>query len=330
MGTAVRARSLVRAGCWLAGTMALFSPGPVEAAERHVVVVAGVPGSDEHAARQEAWVEQFVATLRGPLGLPEERLVVLRGNASDPDRRSTRENVERVFARLADTVGPDALVVVLLIGHGTYDGIDAKFNLPGPDLEAGEWARLAQRVPAPLVFVNTASASAPFLARLAGPRRIVITATDSPVQRYDTVFPQYFVAAFADPEADLDKDERVSIWEAFAFASLRVKRHYEQRGQLATERAVLDDTGDGVGKVAGDPGPDGAIASRTFLDAGPDPVPGGGAARSELLARRERLLEDLADLKRRESFMPPADYARELERLLLEIARISREIRRQS
>ena len=95
------------------------------------------------------------------------------------------------------------------------------------------------------------AASFPFLEHLAGPQRIVITATDSVAQRFDTVFPEYFVRALTDPAADLDKNGRVSVWEAFAAASMGVRRYYTQRGQLATERALIDDNGDGVGREAG-------------------------------------------------------------------------------
>ena len=105
-------------------------------------------------------------------------------------------------------------------------------------------------LPGRVVVVNTSPASFPFLERLAGPRRIVITATDSAAQRFDTVFPEYFIKAFAEDAADLDKNGRVSIWEAFAAAADGVRRHYQQRGQLATERPLLDDNGDGVGHEA--------------------------------------------------------------------------------
>ncbi len=319
-GGAAVAASLVTLA-WLACASA------AAAGQRHLLIVQGVAGSPEHAARQSAWVQRLAAAAAGPLGLPPSSVVVLTGEATAPERRATRENVRAAISRLQASAAPDDLVCLVLVGHGSYDGVDAKFNLVGPDLEAVEWAALLRPIRAQVVVVNTASASAPFLARLAGPRRVVITATATPAQRYDTLFAEFFTAAFDDEEADLDKDRRVSIWEAFAFASARVKRAYEQRGQLATERALLDDTGDGVGKEAGEPGPDGAVASRLFLDAGPVLERAAGPAASELLARRERLLADLDELKRKASFMPAADHARELERVIVEIARISRELR---
>ena len=288
----------------LVAVLAVSGAVPASAQDRRsVLVVAGASGSPEHAKTQAEWVETLSAALAGPLALPGDRVQVLT-EAAPPPTRATRENVRAALAGLQLHTGADDLVVIVLIGHGTWDGTIAKFNLVGPDLDAAEWAALLRPVKAALVVVNTTSASYPFLAELAAPRRIVITATGSPFQRYDTVFPEFFVRALTDDEADLDKDGRVSVWEAFASASGHVRRFYEQRGQLATERAMLDDTGDGTGKEAGEVGPDGALASRTFLDTGPRLPAGAGPAVSEWLARRERLLSDLDQLKQKRTFMP--------------------------
>ena len=240
---------------------------------------------------------------------------------------ATRDNVRATLTRLARDMKRDDVVMVVLFGHSTFDGVDAKFNLVGPDLEAAEWERLVTAIPGRVVFVNTTAASAPFMKRLAGPGRVVITATDNPAQRYQTVFPEFFAQAFDAKDVDLDKDGRVSIWEAFAYASTQVKLYYRQRGQLSVERPVLDDTGDGVGKEAGETGADGAIASRTFLDASDDPGSGAGPALSELINRRNVLEQEFEDLKRRRGFMPAGDYEKQRDILLIDIARISHEIR---
>lgn len=240
---------------------------------------------------------------------------------------ATRDNVRALLTKLAQDMKREDVLLLVLFGHSTFDGVDAKFNLVGPDLEAAEWERLVGAIAGRVVFVNTTAASAPFMKRLAGQGRVVITATDNPAQRYQTVFPEYFAQAFDAPDVDLDKDERVSIWEAFAYASTQVKQYYRQRGQLSVERPVLDDTGDGVGKEAGETGPDGAIASRTFLDASDDPGSGSGPALSELINRRNVLEGEFEELKRRRGFMPSGDYERERERLLVDISRISHDIR---
>ena len=146
------------------------------------------------------------------------------------------------------TVG-DTLLLVLL-GHGTYDGIDAKFNLVGPDLSAAEWKDALEGLAGRLVVVNTTESSFPFLEQLSSRGRVVITATDSAAQRFATVFPEYFIRSLVDRSSDFDKNGRVSILEAFNAASAGVKQHYEQRGQLSTERPLIDDDGDRVGREA--------------------------------------------------------------------------------
>lgn len=256
--------------------------------------------------------------------------------AADPartaeiDKRAipaTRDNVRATLSKLAQDMKREDVAMIVLFGHSTFDGVDAKFNLVGPDLEATEWERLVNALPGRVVFVNTTAASAPFMKRLASNGRVVITATDNPAQRYQTVFPEFFSRAFEASEVDLDKDNRVSIWEAFAYASAQVKQYYRQRGQLSVERPVLDDTGDGVGKESGESGPDGSIASRTFLDNSDDPGAGTGPALSELINRRNSLEADFDDLKRKRTFMPAGDYEKQRDQLLIEISRISHEIR---
>ena len=139
----------------------------------------------------------------------------------------------------------------MLIGHGTFDGTAAKFNLVGPDMDSREWKASLDGNPARLVFVNTTSSSFQFVPALAGKNRIVIAATDSAAQKYATLFPQYFIEALEQgAKADNDKNGRLSVWEAFTYAGQAVKQAFEKQGTLVTERSVIDDNGDGVGKEA--------------------------------------------------------------------------------
>ena len=138
----------------------------------------------------------------------------------------------------------------MLIGHGTFDGHTAKFNLRGPDVTAEELAEWLKPLKRPLAVINCASASAPFINRLAGENRVVITATKSGDEQNFARFGQYISAAIADPAADLDKDGQVSLLEAYLTACRQVAEFYEQEARLATEHALLDDNGDGLGTPA--------------------------------------------------------------------------------
>src|SRR5262249_20317179 len=145
---------------------------------------------------------------------------------------------------------------------------------------------------------------------------------------FDTVFPEYFIKALTDPSADIDKNGRVSIWEAFVAASVGVRRYFGQRGQLATERALIDDNGDGQGREAGGEGTDGSVASHTYLD--PD-VPGAAETDDQLLTllqNRATLQLDADDLKDRRQLLTIDEYEQEFERIMIELAKITREIKK--
>jgi hypothetical protein len=223
------------------------------------------------------------------------------------------------------------VVLVLLIGHGTgVDAEEAKFNLVGPDLSAAEWADLLRPIAGRLVFIDTASGSFPFLERLSARGRIVITADDSAQQQFETVFPGFFVKAFNDDSADLDKRGRVSVWEAFVYASDGVRRWFEEKNQLATERALLDDNGDGIGREADGPGTDGLLAQVTYVQPDRPIIETGDTELTGLMRRRAELENDLEALRARKPTMDPDEYEAALEKILLEIAQIDRRVRSKS
>jgi hypothetical protein len=307
-------------------TLGAAASNPALAQERYAVIVTGATGGALYAAQYQEWSETLVRTLTTTLKFDPSRVISL-SESENPDSAATAANVRRHLTALKRSLGRDDLLFLMLIGHGTFDGVDAKFNLVGPDMESAEWAALLRGMPAQLVIVNSAPASFPFLERLAGPRRVVISATDTVAQQFDTVFPEHFIAALADPAADIDKNGRISAWEAFAFAGSAVRRHYQQRGQLATERPLLDDNGDGIGREPSGQGNDGSFSSRTYFDEpSPDAAPTDEVLLN-LLQKRAALEVEVDDLKLKKTFMQPAEYQAEFERLMIELAKISRDVR---
>ena len=312
-------------------TLALLLPvlaAPASAAERYALVVSGVSGGDKYAAQQQAWKTDVTAFLTAGAAVPEANVVIL-DEQSAPSSTSTAGNVRRVLGDLRGRVTTADTLLVMLIGHGTFDGEDAKFNLVGPDLSAAEWHHLLDGLAGRVIVVNTTESSFPFLDTLSRPGRIVITATDSTAQRFATVFPEYFIRALSSASSDFDKNGRVSIWEAFAAASAGVRQHYEQRGQLSTERPLLDDDGDGLGREADAPGEDGTLARVVYLSAEPGAA-SGDAALAALELQRVTLERQLDDLKARKASMEETAYQAELERILIELATIARQIRQRS
>ena len=182
-----------------------------------------------------------------------------------------------------------------------------------------------------MAVVNAASASGGFVPAVAGERRIVVTATRSPRERERTHFGGFFIDAFALDEADVDKDERVSLLEAFRYATGEVRRRYERDNEMLTEHALLDDDGDGEGSLEPSPdGPDGALANRFFLALAPAALAGAAAddpAVAALLERKREVEDGIAALRARRDEMEEEEYDAQLETLLVELARINRALR---
>ena len=306
----------------------LLVPSAAMAGERYALIVAGASGGEKYAEQQRKWRDDLAAALRNTFLFPDANVVAL-GEETDGTARANAENVRRVLGDLRRRLTRDDLLLIVLIGHGTFDGETAKFNLVGPDLTAVEWGALLDGVPARTVLVNTTASSYPFLEALSQRGRVVITATDSVAQRYATVFPEHFVRAVAGLSSDFDKNGRVSMWEAFAAASASVQEYYEQRGQLSTERPVLDDNGDRVGREAQAPGPDGTLARTTYFDAEPGSITA-DVALAGLQRRRAALEMQLEELKGRKDSLSPEEYDEQLERILVELARVARQIRQRS
>jgi hypothetical protein len=220
---------------------------------------------------------------------------------------------------------------LVLIGHGTFDGKTARFNLRGPDVSAAELAGWLKALARPLAIINCASCSGPFLNDLSGPDRVVITATQSGHEANFARFGEYLSAAIGDPKADLDKDEQVSLLEAYLLASSGVREFYSQEGRLATEHALLDDNGDRLGTPAdwfkgvravktakNGARPDGLRAGQFHLVPGPreEQLP------PEARQRRDQIEQELARLRERKAEFSEDDYFHQLEPLLLELSRL--------
>src|SRR5262249_6796999 len=164
----------------------------------------------------------------------------------------------------------------------------------------------------------------------AGGGRVVRTGTDAAARQCGPVFAEYCVKSFRGPSTDADKNRRVSIWEAFTYASAAVRQWYEQKGQLPTERSLLDDTGAGVGREAQNPGTDGALARVTYVEPEAPLALPADSAQAALVKRRAELEAQLEELKARKESTPPDQYDADLEKLLIEIARVGAQIRSKS
>jgi hypothetical protein len=288
-----------------------------------VVVVVGAEGTEEYGRQFRQWAGRWEEAAR-------------RGNADitmigldEPGEKSDRARLQE---RLAESAGPASEPFwLVLIGHGTFDGKTARFNLRGPDVSAADVAAWVKPLARPLAIVNCASCGGPFLNELSGPERVVVTATRSGHEASFARFGDFLSSAIGDPKADLDKDEQVSLLEAYLLASSGVREFYEQEGRLATEHSLLDDNGDRLGTPAdwfkgvravktakNGARPDGLRAGQLHLVAGPREQQLSPAARQ----RRDQLEQDLARLRERKAELSEDDYFQQLEPLLLELSRL--------
>ena len=313
----------------LLAAIVLTSPAPAAAETRWAVVISGASGGEKYAEQMRGWREGLRSAMVDRYGFKAEHVRLLVDESASTGEKGSADNVRKVFTEIKKAGTKDDFVLVILLGHGTYDGDVAKFNLVGPDLTAKDWTDMLAGMPGRLALVNTTEASFPFLESLTAKGRVVITATDSAAQKYATVFPEYFVKAIREASTDLDKNGRTSLFEVFAAASAAVKQHYEQNGQLATERAVLDDNGDGKGREATAEGPDGGVARMSYLDA--ESAAESASPEIAALAKRRRTLEMQAEEhKQLKGVMPDGEWNATFEKLMLELAQVSAEIRKKS
>jgi hypothetical protein len=302
-----------------------------------LLIVVGLAGDPEHGKTFHKW-GTTLAEASERLGVPKERVVYLVDQPAEGDSRvtgrATREEIGKAIDGFAKQAGAEDVVFIMLIGHGSFDGRESKFNLPGPDMAAADFNLILKRLPTKqVVLVNAASASGPFIDGLSSPGRTIVTATRSGAEHFTTLFGGFFIDALTSEAADADKNKRVSVLEAFNFAKTEVTRAYEREGLLATEHALLDDDGDKEGSATptntgSDPkNKDGKVAAVVSLGvAGDDGLPSDPKLRALHVERRdlERRVESLRLLK---ESMDPAKYSAELEKLVTAIALKTREIR---
>ena len=310
---------------------------PVSGQDTHILVITGLGGAPAYSEQFREWGGALVDAAGESSAIPADNIIYLGEDASADPRiqgRSTRDNVDRAFTHLASSSAPGDNIFVVLIGHGSYTNGESRFNLAGPDLTAEDFGlHLDRLVDRRVAFVNLASASGEFVKALSGADRAIITATRTGRERNETIFGGYFIDAFAGESADLDKDGRVSVWEAFEFARIEVVREYETSNRIATEHPVLDDNGDGEGSTELAEAPDGAFARTMFLAADPTLA----AARATDDPALKALLGQKADLERRieelgalRGQIDQDRYENDLEELLIELALTNRAIQARS
>ncbi|WP_077028583.1 hypothetical protein [Fuerstiella marisgermanici] len=306
--------------------MLMSATAVLRADERQsVIVVVGAEGTPEYRQMFSEWTDRWQAAAKAG---DADFAAVGRGQSDE-----SSNDLQTLQTKVTDAISvkTDEPLWLVLIGHGTFDGRVARFNLRGPDLSADAAAELLATSQRPVAVINCASCSAPFISALSAPNRIVITGTKDGNQVQFTRFGGFLADAIANLDADIDRDGQTSLLEACLFSARRVEEYYKSDGRLATEHSLLDDNGDGKGvraelfegvrvreNVKDKTAVDGKLAKRWHLVRSE-------AERSlspEHRMERDRLEEQLEQLRPLKAELSEAEYLGRLEDILLPLARL--------
>ena len=283
----------------------------------YYVTIAGLVGEPDYEQRFTASAKDLDKQLKAT-GADAHVYSLTGGEA-------TRARLTQVLGEVARDAKPEDDFVLILIGHGSYDGVEYKFNLVGPDMSAANLAALCNRVPAKRqLIVNATSSSGGSIPAFQRAGRAVIASTKSGTEKNATVFARYFVEALRDPAADVDKNESVSALEAFQYAERKTNEFYTSQKRLATEHAVFEDTGKGepVRAPAADIGEGRLLSSLTLVRFGDAQKAALDPAKRDLLAKKEDFERQIDILKYQKAAMSQNEYEQQLKVLLVGLARI--------
>ena len=311
----------VRTATWgLPLALLLMSALPVRGAT-YYLTVSGLGGEPEYDQRFTELAQDLDKVFKSSGG--DAHVYTLTG------KEASRARLTETLTLIAGQARPEDDFVLILIGHGSFDGVEYKFNLAGPDISGEELARLCDRVPAKRqLIVNTSSASGGSIPVLERPGRAVIAATKSGTEKNATIFCRFWVEALHDPDADVDKNEAISALEAFQYATRKTAAYYESEKRLATEHAVFEDTGkgDAVREPASDSGEGLMLSHFTLVRFGAAERAANDPAKRALLAKKEELESQIDTLKYQKAAMSEDDYKKQLTAALVELARVQQEL----
>lgn len=299
---------------------------PLEAQEasnesdQAVILVVGAGGTEEFDERFQVWAESWKQSAS------HTRLISI---GLDDEKDKSKSQLQQAIEEFAND---DELQEVwfVMIGHGTFDGKRAKFNLHGPDIEALEMNQWLGQLKKRTVVLNCSSSSSPFINSLSGKNRIVVSATRNGYESNFARFGQYLSSSIDDPAIDLDKDGQTSVLEAFCAASRKSGDFYQQENRIVTEHALLDDNGDKKGTSAD--WFDGVRATRTPKTGVADGLLANQVFLKRrgvegLLSKEDREIRDQLEaklelLRSSKKKMDESEYLIAIEPVLLEIAKL--------
>src|SRR5215468_5637421 len=290
-------------------------------ADSSALILRGVAGSPEHEAKFAKWTAGTQKALIEKFGFSADRVLVL------VDKQSAQAEIQKAFVTLKQQLKPQDTFFLFFIGHGSGEDGVYKFNIFGPDYTADDYNKLLATLNAGrIVIVAGTPASGAGLEKFAGKNRVVITATRSGQEGNDIVFYDYFLEALQGNGADEDKDQKVSVWEAFKFAVAGTERFYKEEGRLATEHPLISDNG---GEKTDAKVKEAPLLARSTSFVVDRPIVSSDPKMQALLNQRKELQQKIDALRINKDSLPAAEYDKQLEELLVQLALKNQEIRQQ-
>ncbi len=306
-------------------TGGILSFSPQAQATLYYVILEGLGGTATYTANFSSQRSQLEAAAAS---LPGTELKVFLGE------EATREVVRSWFEQLKLKITTTDSLALFLLGHGSFDGEQYKFNVPEIDITGEDLHQILTELPGgPHLLVNTSSASGALL-ELFNPQKntsqrinnndtsqqaleelessvLVITATRNGNEKNATLFGSFFTQALSLEAADLDKNLRVSAQEAFDYANAQVEAVFKEENRLSTEHSQLL-------------GPEPKQFNLARLDE--QQIATEGSRLAQLLSQQESVEARIEDLQRQRSTMVNSEYLQALQTLILEAARIGEDI----
>jgi hypothetical protein len=291
---------------------------PARAASFYVVV-AGLGGEPDYEQRFTAAAKDLDRIFKA--SGPTAHVYTLTGS------RATASQLTETMGDVARNAKADDDFTLILIGHGSFDGVEYKFNLVGPDVTAAQLAAMCDHIAARRqLIVDTTSASGGALQFLERPGRAVVAATKSGTEKNATVFARYWVEALQDSATDTDKSDSISAMEAFTYAAKKTAAFYDSQKRLATEHAVFNDVGGGDPVREAGNGEGTLMASFTLLRIGTTQQAANDPVKRALLDKKDELEQKIDTLKFQKAAMDPEDYKQQLTNALVELAKVQEEL----
>jgi hypothetical protein len=284
-------------------------------AATYYVIVSGLGGEPDYDQRFTASAKDL------------DRIFKAEGAAAHVTTLSGQDATAAKLRDALTAVARDAKAeddfALILIGHGSYDGVEYKFNFVGPDMTAAQIAALCDKIASRRqLVVDTTSSSGGAVQAFQRPGRAVIAATKSGTEKNATVFARYWVEAFQDPSADTDHSDSVSAMEAFIYAARKTAAFYDSQKRLATEHAVFNDTGAGDSVREAGGGQGNLLASFTLLRTGVTAQAANDPAKRALLDQKDELEQKIDMLKYQKAAIDPAEYKKQLTDALVQLAKV--------